>query len=89
MGTTARTRATLADLMATPGKAELIDGSIVPLMATGYLPSRIAARIFEVSTITPPRSASEPRSPTTWGLPSPNYRRAVSLSPPTHLIMSG
>ena len=39
-------RATLDDLMRTPGKAELIGGRIVEQMATGYRPSRIAARIF-------------------------------------------
>ncbi len=43
---TGTTRATLADLMATPGKAELIGGEIVPLMATGCRPNRVAARIF-------------------------------------------
>jgi Uma2 family endonuclease len=39
-------RATLADLARTPGKAELIRGRIVPLMATGHRPNRIAGRIF-------------------------------------------
>jgi len=43
---TAPPRATLADLMRTPGKAELIGGRIVTFMATGHLPSRIASRIF-------------------------------------------
>jgi Uma2 family endonuclease len=39
-------RATLADLHRAPGKAELIGGRIVHFMATGFKPSRIAARIF-------------------------------------------
>ncbi|HEY1860656.1 MAG TPA: Uma2 family endonuclease [Gemmataceae bacterium] len=39
-------KATLADLYRTPGKAELIGGRIVPHMATGYLPNRIAGRIY-------------------------------------------
>lgn len=42
----APSRATLDDLMRTPGKAELIGGRIVTFMATGHLPSRIASRIF-------------------------------------------
>jgi Uma2 family endonuclease len=40
------TRATLADLMAAEGKAELINGRIVPLMPTGRRPNRIAGRIY-------------------------------------------
>jgi len=39
-------RATLEDLARVEGKAELIAGSIVPLMPTGHWPNRIAARIF-------------------------------------------
>jgi len=39
-------RATLDDLARTEGKAELIGGRIVPLMATGFDPHRVAARIF-------------------------------------------
>ena len=39
------TRATKADLYNTPGKAELIGGRIVHLMATGRQPNRIAFRI--------------------------------------------
>ena len=39
-------RATLDDLLRTPGKAELIDGKIVHLMATGFTPNRVAGRIF-------------------------------------------
>jgi Uma2 family endonuclease len=39
-------RATLDDLMNTPGKAELIGGKIVPLMGTGFRPSVVASRIF-------------------------------------------
>lgn len=38
-------RATLADLARTPGKAELIGGRIVELMATGRRPNRVAFRI--------------------------------------------
>ncbi len=38
--------ATPDDLMRVEGKAELIDGRIVHQMATGRLPSRVAARIF-------------------------------------------
>jgi Uma2 family endonuclease len=36
----------LADLAKTEGKAELIGGRIVPFMAAGIRPSRIASRIF-------------------------------------------
>lgn len=43
---TATQRATLDDLYRFPGKAELINGRIVPLMATGRRPNRIASRIF-------------------------------------------
>ena len=39
-------RATLADLARTPGKAELIGGRIVELMATGRRPNLIAGRIY-------------------------------------------
>ncbi len=46
MSTIAIPRATLADLAKTDGKAELIAGRIVPLMATGFRPNRVAARIF-------------------------------------------
>lgn len=38
-------RATVQDLMATEGKAELIGGSIKPLMPTGRKPNRVAFRI--------------------------------------------
>lgn len=44
--TTATQRATLDDLYRFPGKAELINGRIVPLMATGRRPNRVASRIF-------------------------------------------
>ena len=40
------TRATLADLRRTAGKAELIGGRIVASMPTGHRPSRVASRIF-------------------------------------------
>jgi Uma2 family endonuclease len=39
-------RATLDDLYRTPGKAELIGGRIVELMATGFRPNRVAGRIY-------------------------------------------
>src|SRR5712691_11875083 len=39
-------RATLEDLYNEPGKAELIGGRIVQLMATGDLPNTIAGQIF-------------------------------------------
>lgn len=38
--------ATLEDLAAEPGKAELIDGVIVPLTPTGFLPHYAAGEIF-------------------------------------------
>src|SRR4051794_30297615 len=38
-------RATVADLARTPGKAELIDGSIVHQMPTGYWPNQVAFAI--------------------------------------------
>jgi Uma2 family endonuclease len=38
----ASTRATIDDLYRTPGKAELIGGRIIPLMATGRRPNRVA-----------------------------------------------
>ncbi len=38
--------ATLDDLYRVDGKAELIAGRIVPLMATGRRPNRVASRIF-------------------------------------------
>jgi Uma2 family endonuclease len=38
--------ATLADLLRETGKAELIGGRIVQFMPTGFLPNRIAGRIF-------------------------------------------
>jgi Uma2 family endonuclease len=40
-------RATLADLAVHDGKAELINGRIVPFMATGRRPNRIAGRIYQ------------------------------------------
>ena len=46
MSSVTKAAATLDDLYRVEGKAELIDGRIVPLMATGYQPSRIASRIF-------------------------------------------
>lgn len=45
MSTTTQ-RATLDDLYRFPGKAELINGRIVELMATGHRPNRVASRIF-------------------------------------------
>ena len=46
MAPAVQTRATLDDLMRVEGKAELIGGRIVPLMATGRKPNRVASRIF-------------------------------------------
>jgi Uma2 family endonuclease len=43
--TVAIPRATLADLANVDGKAELIGGKVVPLMATGYRPGIVALRI--------------------------------------------
>jgi Uma2 family endonuclease len=42
----ASTRATPDDLFRTEGKAELINGRIVPLMPSGHLPGRVAEEIF-------------------------------------------
>lgn len=39
-------RATLDDLLRAPGKAELIGGVVVHLMATGHRPNLVAGRIF-------------------------------------------
>jgi Uma2 family endonuclease len=46
MSSSTQTAATLDDLYRVEGKAELIDGRIVPLMATGRRPNRVASRIF-------------------------------------------
>jgi Uma2 family endonuclease len=46
MATVTTTRATLSDLAREPGKAELIGGRIIQLMATGHMPNRVAGRIF-------------------------------------------
>lgn len=43
---TATKRATLDDLYRVEGKAELIGGRIVTYMASGFLPVRVAGRIF-------------------------------------------
>jgi Uma2 family endonuclease len=40
------TRATLADLARTPGKAELIGGRIIELMPTGIRPNEVAGNIY-------------------------------------------
>ena len=45
-GTIASQRATIADLLKVPGKAELIDGRIIHFMATGHRPNVVAGRIF-------------------------------------------
>jgi Uma2 family endonuclease len=39
-------RATLDDLYGVEGKAELIQGSIIQSMASGYLPAQVASNIF-------------------------------------------
>jgi Uma2 family endonuclease len=46
MSSATRIASTLEDLARFEGKAELIAGRIVPLMATGRKPSRVASRIF-------------------------------------------
>lgn len=46
MSQVGQVRATLDDLYRTPGKAELIGGRVVELVATGYLPNRVAGRIY-------------------------------------------
>ena len=46
MASGTQTTATLDDLYRVEGKAELIAGRIVHLMATGRKPSRVASRIF-------------------------------------------
>jgi Uma2 family endonuclease len=46
MGKTTQPRATLEDLYRTEGKAELINGRIVPLMPTGVRPNEIAGNIY-------------------------------------------
>jgi Uma2 family endonuclease len=46
MATITPARATIDDLYNTEGKAELIGGRIVEYMATGYLPSRVAGKIY-------------------------------------------
>jgi Uma2 family endonuclease len=45
MSSATRTAATLDDLYRAEGKAELINARIVPLMATGRRPNRVASRI--------------------------------------------
>lgn len=45
MSSGTQTSATIDDLYRIDGKAELIDGRIVPLMATGRKPNRVAFRI--------------------------------------------
>ena len=46
MASVGQARATLKDLYREPRKAELIGGRIVPLMATGLKPNRVAGRIY-------------------------------------------
>ena len=43
---TARARATIADLQAALGKAELVGGELVVMSPTGYKPGRAAGKIF-------------------------------------------
>ena len=45
-GTVLPARQTVADLLRSEGKAELIGGRIIELMATGYWPNIVAGRIF-------------------------------------------
>lgn len=44
--TIAAPRATLADLARVEGKAELVGGRLIPIMATGHFPNIVAGRIF-------------------------------------------
>src|SRR5262245_15141280 len=46
MASVTEKRATLDDLYRTEGKAELIGGRIVHLMATGFKPNKVAGRIY-------------------------------------------
>jgi Uma2 family endonuclease len=46
MPTVHQARATLDDLYATPGKAELIGGRIVEFMPTGFQPTQVAGSIY-------------------------------------------
>src|SRR3954454_24516267 len=46
MASVGQARATLDDLYRAPFKAELVDGRIVPLMASGHKPNRVAGRIY-------------------------------------------
>jgi Uma2 family endonuclease len=46
MGDIGQVRATIDDLYKVDGKAELIDGRIVPQMATGFRPNEVAANIY-------------------------------------------
>ncbi len=48
MSTGTPTRASVDDLLAVEGKAELIRGRIVQLMGTGYRPGRVALKIARV-----------------------------------------
>ncbi len=46
MATVTPARDTIDDLYKTEGKAKLIGGRIVEFMATGYLPNRVAGKIY-------------------------------------------
>jgi hypothetical protein len=48
MSTASPTRASVDDLLAIEGKAELIGGRIVKLMGTGHRPNRVAGRCFRL-----------------------------------------
>jgi Putative restriction endonuclease len=48
MSTVSPTRASVDDLLAVEGKAELIGGRIVKLMGTGFRPNRVAGRCFRL-----------------------------------------
>ena len=70
MSTIATPRSTLADLMKTEGKAELIGGRIVQYMA-GHRPSRVAARISRsLDDYAEEESATDSHSPTISDMPS-------------------
>jgi Uma2 family endonuclease len=41
-----KSRATIEDLYSAPGKAELIEGELVPMSPTGHIPGRASGRIY-------------------------------------------
>ena len=51
--------ATLEDLWEVEGRAELIDGEIVPMTPSGHLPVRAAARIWRAGAAQPLHSGTK------------------------------